>query len=155
MQRRYRLVSRSILLARHQGRIRDRLAVDTCALLDQRSRSGLRIVPIPALMRRVSVTPRTVHGCARALVQDCHCAVFSHDDLSARRLGRGIWVDSDVRLGRPVGAPGADMMAESFGESGAVGAVSDGAEAGAVFWCLEVLGGEVGDGVAFGQGHGP
>src|ERR1700722_12474516 len=88
------------------------------------------------------------------IVGDCNFGVFPRDDLGACGLGRGVRVDGDARFGRAVGAPGVDVVAESFGEARAVGAVSDGTEAGAVFWCLEVLGGEVGDGVAFGQGYG-
>src|SRR5258708_4581577 len=76
------------------------------------------------------------------LVSDCHFAVFSRDDLHACGLGCGIRVDRYTRLGRAVGAPGADVAAGPFGEAGAVRAVSDGAEAGAAFWCFEVLGGE-------------
>lgn len=46
------------------------------------------------------------------------------------------------------------MTAEPLGEAVTARAVPDGAEADAVFWCLEALGGEVGDEVAFGQGQG-
>lgn len=60
------------------------------------------------------------------LVDDCHFAMFSGDDLSACGLGRGArGVDSDTRLGRAVGAPGVDVAAETFGEAGAVRAVPD------------------------------
>ncbi len=96
-----------------------------------------------------------VHECGVVLVNDCHFAVFSRDDLGACGAGHGTrGVGRDTRLGRAVGAPGVDVVAESFGEAGAVRAVSDGAEAGAAFWCFEALGGEVGDGVALRQGHG-
>ncbi len=46
------------------------------------------------------------------------------------------------------------MAAESLGKAGTVRAVPDGTHAEARLWYLKALDGEVGDGVAFGQGQG-
>ena len=77
------------------------------------------------------------------------------DDLRACGLGRGARVDGDGRLGCAVGAPGVDVAAEPLGEAVAVRAVPDGARAEAGLWCFEALDGQVGEGVALGQGQGP
>jgi hypothetical protein len=95
-----------------------------------------------------------VDGTLFLLVHDCHLAVLSGDDLSACDAGRGVRVDSDARLSRAVGAPGVDVAAEPLGEAGAVRAMPDGTRAEARLWCLEALDGQVGDGVALGQGQG-
>lgn len=96
--------------------------------------------------------PTPVDSTLSPLVHDCHFAVLSGDDLRASGAGRRARVDGNARLGRAVGAPGFNVAAESFGEAGAVRAVPDGTHAEARLWCLEALGGEVGDGVALGQG---
>ena len=101
--------------------------------------------PVSAVNARASAG-----GILRRLVDDCHLAVFSCDDQGACGLGGAVWVDGDARLGCAVGAPGVDVVAESFGEARSVRAVPGGAHAELRLWCLEALGGEVGDGVAFG-----
>lgn len=88
------------------------------------------------------------------LVGDGHFAVFSPNDLRACGLGRGVRVDGDAWLGGSVGAPGVDVAAEPLGEAGAVRAGPNNASAESGLWYFEALDGQVGEGVALGQGQG-
>ena len=59
---------------------------------------------LPVSCAQAVETRAPAGGCVFRLVHDCHFAVLSPDDLHACRLGRGVRVDGDARLGRTVGA---------------------------------------------------